>query len=115
VFNVAFSFLLCAMALIKMQLDAAESASVPKRVLPIVASVICVGLLAATSLSDKLTGGVVLVVGAAIYLIAAPRMSLPEGLAYLTERERVMSHLGRQRMRFLGAPLGWLKHHGTPR
>ncbi len=113
VFNLAFSFLLCSLALFRLHRGSPPQ-SVWRRLLPFAGAAIAAGLMIATGRQDKITGALVLAAGSAIYIVAAPGTPLPHALARLTATERVLERLARRRMRFLGAPLGWLMGHRSP-
>jgi APA family basic amino acid/polyamine antiporter len=114
VFNLSFSFLLCALALLRLHRSATGSLSLWRRALPFVGAAIACGLLIATSNRDKIAGGLILAVGALIYFAAAPGELVPHALARLTETERALRRLERRRMRFLGGLVGWLGGRRTP-
>lgn len=114
VFNLGFSFLLCALALYRLQSASEERASVAQRMIPVLATTICIGLIAATSTQDKLVGAGVIGGGAVIHLVFAPGMALPQKLERITHVDEVLGTLARHRMRFLAAPLGWLAGKRTP-
>ncbi len=114
VVNLTFSFLLCALALVKLHRLEETPASLLRRVLPFVGGAIALGLLLVTSTQDKLTGGIVLLAGIAIYAAFAPGKPLPHALAHVTQTEHVLEALARRRMRFLGGLVGWLGGRGTP-
>ena len=114
VFNLSFSFLLCALALFRMHRTAEEPLTLWQRLVPVVGVAIALGLLIATSTRDKEAGGIVLAAGLAIYLVAAPGKALPRAQALLTETEHVLAWLERRRMRFLGGFIGWLGGRRTP-
>jgi amino acid transporter len=113
VFNLAFSFLLSAVALIRIHMS---SGPLPfgRRLLPFLAIVITAGLLLATSSNDKIEGSLVIVFGMAVYVLLSPRRELTDAIAYLTSTENVLSGFGRRRFRFLGGLVGWLGGRGTP-
>jgi amino acid transporter len=114
VFNLAFSFLLCSLALLRLHGAAAGPLSLSRRALPFFGAAIAGGLLLATSNSDKAIGGLTLVAGVLIYFAAAPGRTLPHALARLTDAERALMRLERRRMRFLGGLIGWLGGRRTP-
>ncbi|HLF72254.1 MAG TPA: APC family permease, partial [Dehalococcoidia bacterium] len=114
VFNLSFSFLLCALALIRLQKVSGAETSRWRRTLPFLGGVVAIGLLIATSQTAKIAGVCVIGVGTVVYLVSAPRVNLPHALHYLTETERVLAALARRRMRFLGGLVGWLGGHRTP-
>jgi len=114
VVNLAFAFLLCALALTRLRVLTASPASGWRRGLPIAGGLVAGALIIATSLEDKAVGVLVLALGAAVYFAGAPRQALPEVVEALHERERVLRRLERRRMRFLGALVGWLAGRRSP-
>ena len=114
VFNLAFSFLLCALALLRLHRAPALPLPAWRRLLPLFGAGISVGLIVATSTQDKLIGAGVLAVGAAVHLLFAPGQELPQKLEHITHVDAVLERLARHRMRFLGGPLGWLAGKRTP-
>lgn len=111
VVNLTFAFLLCALALMKLQSASDERVTTYRRAVPFAGTVIACGLLIATSAEAKLFGGLVLLIGLAVYGLGAPRSELPEAVGRLYERERMLRRLARRRMRFLGAMVAWLGGH----
>lgn len=125
VVNLAFSFLLCAASLWRFQRGhAVDYAEVVRpsagwrgravRALPVAGMVVCVGLLAAAAWRQQVAASVVLVIGLAVYLVAAPKRAHETAGEWLHDRERVLRRLARRRMRFLGGPVGWSRGHRTP-
>lgn len=114
VFNLAFSFLLCAIALWQIHRDSVTIPPFSRCLLPLAGGAISVVLLAATSTTDKIAGLVVLTVGLVIYFFAAPREPRPLALEALSAPDRTFDRLTRQRVRFLAALLGWPRGHRTP-
>ncbi|TAK73612.1 MAG: amino acid permease [Dehalococcoidia bacterium] len=125
VVNLAFSFLFCAASLWRFQrghaVDLVEVARPNRgwrgrgaRLLPAMAIVICVGLLAAASHRQQLAALAVLAAGLAVYAVAAPKRAHETAGEWLHDRERVLHRLARRRMRFLGGPVGWSRGHTTP-
>lgn len=115
VVNLAFSFLLCAAALFRLHRTAEVRPSRVRATLPVAGAVIAVALLWAAGWHDRLLALLVLAVGCAVYAASAPNRPLPGAIAALQERERTLRRLARQRMRFLGGPIGWAGGHGSPR
>ncbi|HEX5141141.1 MAG TPA: APC family permease [Dehalococcoidia bacterium] len=113
VFNLAFSFLLSAFALMKIH-TSSEGIPWSRRLLPFVAVGITIGLLLVTSTDDRIEGCLVLALGVAVYVLLSPRRELADALTYLTNPEHVHAVLGRGRFRFLGGLVGWLGGKGTP-
>jgi APA family basic amino acid/polyamine antiporter len=114
VFNLAFSFLLCALALFRLHRTMGGPLSLWRRALPFCGAAIACGLLIATDTVDKLAGGLVLAAGLCVYFAAAPGKALPHALARVTETAHVLRQLERRRMRFLGGLVGWLGGRRTP-
>ena len=114
VFNLAFSFLLCSLALVRLHRSQALDLPAWRLLLPLFGAGISIGLIVATSTQDKLIGAAVLLAGAAVHLLFAPGQVLPEKLEQVTHVDAVMGRLERHRMRFLGGPLGWLAGKRTP-
>jgi basic amino acid/polyamine antiporter, APA family len=114
VFNLGFSFLLSALALLRLQRGSRQRYSAWQGILPLIAIAISLGLIGATSLQDKLIGSVVLASGAAVHLVFAPGFALPRKLEQITHVDRVRERLARHRLRFLGAPLSWIAGKRTP-
>ena len=108
VVNLAISFLVCALALLRLERSSDRRVGLLRRALPLAAIVICVGLLVATSTADKIEGGIVLLGGGALYLAVAPGRPLPDALARVTNTERVLERLARRRVRFLGRVVAWI-------
>ena len=115
VVNLSFTFLLCSLALIRLQRQGAERAPLPQRVLPFVGAAITIALLAATSTTEKLAGLTVLAIGIGVHFATTPGDVVPEARALLLDSERLFYRLAHQRMRFLGGPVGWLRGHQSPR
>lgn len=106
VVNLSIAFLLCALALYRLQRRRAEPLTPLLAALPVAAALVSGGLLLSTPIDDKLTGAGVLLAGAVVYLAAAPRTRIPNLLHPLSLHE-----LNRRRMRFLGGLVGWLGGH----
>jgi amino acid transporter len=113
VFNLSFAFLLCALALLRLQRGEHAARGV-RRVIAPAAVVVAAGLLLATATADKVAGAGVLLAGVAVYLLAAPQAEVPEAAALLTDEERALQRLAHRRMRFLGGLVGWLGGRRTP-
>jgi APA family basic amino acid/polyamine antiporter len=114
VVNLAFSFLLCAVALVILRRRRVVASSPARAGLPFLAIAVTTGLLAASSRTQQAAGLAVLVVGAAVFWLAAPREAIPGALEPLVEPERVRTRLSRRRMRFIGGLVGWLGGRRTP-
>jgi amino acid transporter len=114
VVNLAFSFLLCALALRRLQRQQGGRPGPLRRALPDLAAVITVGLLLATSSAEKIAGAAVLVAGIVIFVIAAPRTVLPEARTLIIDPAIRLEHLSMRRMRFLGGLVGWFGGRRTP-
>jgi amino acid transporter len=114
VFNLAFSFLLCSISLMRLQRAPGASVAAWRRALPLAGGAIALGLIIATSNMDKAEGAASIAIGAVIYLLAAPGHPLPHARARLLDGERVLARLARRRMRFLGGLVGWLGGRATP-
>jgi APA family basic amino acid/polyamine antiporter len=114
VVNLSFSFLLCALALLRLHAKMEGPLPLWRRALPFLGAGIACGLLIATSNRDKEIGSVILAAGAVVYFVAAPGETLPHALAWLTEATQTLWHLERRRMRFLGGLVGWLGGRRTP-
>ena len=113
VVNLMVSFLLSAFALLRLR-RGHPPRGILHRTLPYLSIAVCIGLLAALSVTNLVQGAAVLVVGSAVFLAASPRRPLPEVLATITDRERVLARLARRRMRFLGGAVGMLAGRRTP-
>jgi amino acid transporter len=106
VFNLTFSFALCALALIRLQWKGERHFSVRERVLPVLALLISAGLLLATSLGDKLVGLAVLGAGCAIYVASARGRPHPDRDVHEDKQTYRQQRLRELRQTFLGR----LKH-----
>jgi amino acid transporter len=106
VVNLAFSFLLCAASLVRLQAGSGRQHSLVLKALPYAAAIIAVLLLVQTSSGNKMAGGAVLAAGCVVYLFTAPgRRLLPHELHLLWDHEWFLAH---RRMRFLGGLMGLL-------
>lgn len=120
VFNLAFAFLLTCFSLVLLTRES-EKRLIGQNVLPWAGIAICLYLLYATSLFDKLIGLSVIVFGVFVYVFFSPKQDIHHLKRLFTSEEAIFVRRMAKRERFLGNFLrllhsgyAWLKGKGHP-
>lgn len=105
VFNLSFAFLLTCLALLVLTRKNRGRGAHIQRGVAVLGCLICLYLLYSTTLTDKLAGLLVLAVGAVIYAILSPKVSLSDIKGILSSEEHHLLRALERERRFLGNAL----------
>ena len=108
VFNLAFSFLLTSLSLLLLTKSGRKEKLYGEKILPWIGVAICVYLIYATTMFDKIIGATMILLGIPLYIFFTPKVEITGMKKLLVSEETLFERRLERKERFLGNFVRWI-------